>query len=65
MRIPGIIFGLLVVVIGAALLFDSFDVSGDDPFSDYWPVILIAVGFLGWVGKGLRPELGNMVLMAL
>lgn len=65
MRIPGIIFGLIVVVIGAALLFDSFDVSGDYPFSDYWPVILIAVGFLGWVGKGLRPELGNMVLMAL
>ena len=65
MRISGIVFGLLVVVIGAALLFDNFDVSGDYPFSDYWPVILIAVGFLGWVGKGLRPELGNMVLMAL
>jgi hypothetical protein len=23
------------------------------------------MGFLGWVGKGFRPELGNMVMMAL
>jgi predicted membrane protein len=65
MRIPGVIFGLIVVVIGAALLFDAFDISGDYPMSDYWPVILIAIGFVGWVGKGLRPELGNMVLMSL
>ena len=64
MRISGIVFGLLVVI-GAALLFDNFGVSGDYPFSDYWPVILIAMGFLGWVGKGFRPELGNMVMMAL
>jgi hypothetical protein len=32
MRISGIVFGLLVVVIGAALLFDNFGVSGDYPF---------------------------------
>jgi len=47
------------------LLFDNIDVSGDYPFSDYWPAILIALGFFGWIGKGLRPELGNMVLMSL
>jgi len=65
MKFGGIVFGLIVVVIGAALLFDNIDVSGDYPFSDYWPAILIALGFLGWIGKGLRPELGNMVLMSL
>ncbi|MBT4126681.1 MAG: hypothetical protein HOJ22_05585 [Chloroflexi bacterium] len=65
MKFSGMVFGLIVVVIGAALLFDNIDVSGDYPFSDYWPVILIALGFLGWIGKGLRPELGNMVLMSL
>ena len=31
MRISGIVFGLLVVI-GAALLFDNFGVSGDYPF---------------------------------
>jgi predicted membrane protein len=65
MRFGGMVFGLIVVVVGASLLFDNIDVSGDYPFSDYWPVILIALGFLGWIGKGLRPELGNMVLMSL
>lgn len=65
MKFSGMVLGLIIIVIGAALLFDNIDVSGDYPFSDYWPVILIALGFLGWIGKGLRPELGNMVLMAL
>jgi hypothetical protein len=65
MKFSGMVFGIIVVVVGAALLFDNIDVSGDYPFSDYWPVILIALGFLGWIGKGLRPELGNMVLMSL
>jgi predicted membrane protein len=59
------IFGLIIVVIGAALLFDNIDVSGDYPIGDYWPVILIALGFFGWIGNALRPEFGNMVLMAL
>lgn len=65
MKITGMIFGIIVIVIGAALLLDNLDVSGGYPIGDYWPVILIALGFLGWIGKGLRPELGNMVLMSL
>lgn len=65
MKFSGMVFGLIIVVVGAALLFDNIDVSGDYPVGDYWPVILIALGFLGWIGKGLRPELGNMVLMSL
>jgi len=65
MKFGGMVFGLIIVVIGAAMLLDNIDVSGDYPIGDYWPVILIALGFLGWIGKGLRPELGNMVLMSL
>ena len=61
MRIGGIVFGLIVVLIGASLLLDNLDVTGDYPVGDYWPVILIALGFFGWIGKGLRPELGSMV----
>ncbi len=65
MRIGGMVFGAIVVLIGASLLLDNLDVTGDYPVGDYWPVILIALGFFGWIGKGLRPELGSMVLMAL
>jgi predicted membrane protein len=65
MKFSGMIFGLILVVVGAGLLLDTVDVTGDYLMSDYWPVILIALGFFGWVGNKLRPELGNMVLMAL
>jgi hypothetical protein len=65
MRFGGVIFGLIVVLIGAALLFDKLDVGNNDIPGDYWPVILIAIGVIGWVGKGLRPEFGSMILMAL
>jgi predicted membrane protein len=66
MRFGGTIIGLVVVLIGAALLIDNleFTDTGNIP-GDYWPVILIALGFFGWIGKGFRPELGTMVLMAL
>jgi predicted membrane protein len=65
MRFGGVIFGLIIVLIGAALLFDNLDAGSNNIPGDYWPVILIAMGFIGWVRKGLRPELGSMVLMSL
>ena len=65
MKITGMIFGLIVVVIGAAMLFDNLDVSGNYPVGDYWPAILIALGFFGFINSRLRPEFGNMVLMSL
>jgi len=66
MRFGGMIFGLVFILVGAALLFENLDTSSSDNIvGDYWPVILIALGFLGWIGKGLRPEMGSMVLMTL
>ena len=66
MRFGGAVFGLVFVLIGAALLFENLDTSNSDNIiGDYWPVILIALGFLGWIGKGLRPEFGSMMLMTL
>jgi hypothetical protein len=66
MRFGGTIIGLVVVLIGAALLIDNLEFTDTDNIvGDYWPVILIALGFFGWIGKGLRPEMGSMVLMAL
>jgi thiamine transporter ThiT len=35
MKITGMIFGIIVIVIGAALLLDNLDVSGDYPIGDY------------------------------
>lgn len=66
MKFGGMVFGFVVVLIGAALLFENLDSSNSDNIiGDYWPVILIGLGFLGWIGKGLRPEMGSMMLMAL
>jgi len=65
MRFGGIIFGLIVVFIGAALLFDNLDTGSNDIPSEYWPIILIAIGLFGWIKKGLRPEFGSMMMMSL
>ncbi len=65
MRFGGFIFGLIVVLIGAALLFDNLDTGSNDIPGDYWPVILIAMGFFGWVGRSLLPGFGPMLLMSL
>jgi predicted membrane protein len=65
MRINRLAFGLLIVVIGAVLLFDKLDTTGTESITDYWPVLLIAIGFMGWIGRSLIPQLGSMLLMSL
>lgn len=65
MRFGRVIFGLVVVLIGAALMLGKLDVAGTDIPGDYWPVILIAVGFIGWVSKGFLPSFGSLMLMTL
>lgn len=65
MRFGGFIFGLIIVLIGAALLFDNLDTGRNNIPGDYWPVILIAMGFFSWIGRSLLPNLGSMVMMSL
>ncbi|MCI0775688.1 MAG: hypothetical protein J4O01_02620 [Chloroflexi bacterium] len=65
MRTGGMVFGLAVVLVGAAILFGNLDVSGSGAVGDYWPVLLIVIGFFGWVGRSLLPGLGSMLMMSL
>ena len=44
------IFGLFIILIGAAILVDNLDVAGAGIPGTYWPVLLIAIGIGGgWV----------------
>jgi predicted membrane protein len=65
MRISKFVFGLVIILVGAALLFDKLDVSGSAIPGDYWPVLLIVMGFFGWFGRSLFPHLGSMLMMSL
>ena len=65
MRVTKLVFGLVIVLVGAALLFDKLDVAGSDIPGDYWPVLLIVLGFLGWVGRSLLPGFGSLMMMTL
>lgn len=40
----GIIFGLVLIVIGAAILIDEYDLIPNFDFETYWPVILVIIG---------------------
>lgn len=63
MRFSGMVFGIVVVLVGAALLFGKLDLSGSDTVSDYWPVLLIVLGLSGWAGRSLLPGFGSLMLM--
>ena len=41
---PGIIVGVVLIVIGAAVLIDEYDLIPDFDFGRLWPVVLVLVG---------------------
>ncbi|MDP6666947.1 MAG: hypothetical protein QF357_06065, partial [Dehalococcoidia bacterium] len=66
MRISGPIIGLVIALVGAAILFDNLDSSSNNNIpGDYWPVLLIVLGAWGWLGHGFRPGFGSVLLMTL
>ncbi len=65
MRFSGMVFGIVIVLVGAALLFGRLDLSGSDTVNDYWPVLLIVLGFSGWAGRSLLPGFGSLMLMTI
>ncbi len=40
----GIIVGVVLILIGAAVLIDNYDLIPDFDFGNLWPVILVVVG---------------------
>ena len=56
--------GIILIALGILFLLDSLDVVTDN-IHTYWPVILIAIGSLGWLSQGPRPSFGNVLAIAL
>ncbi len=48
--------GFLIVAVGIVFLLDALDVFGEETniAADYWPVLLIAGGIVGWAQAGFR-----------
>jgi hypothetical protein len=40
----GIIFGVVLIIIGAIILIDNYDLFPNIDFGDLWPVVLVIVG---------------------
>jgi predicted membrane protein len=59
--------GLLLITLGVIFLLDTLNVFGDDTsiISDYWPVLIIGVGFMGWAQRGFKYAMGPFLVMAV
>ena len=52
----GIIFGVVLIIIGASILLDDFDIIPDWDFGRLWPIALVAVGAaLIFAGEKKKP----------
>lgn len=65
MRTGKSLFGIIIILVGAALLFDNLDTETTDIPGTYWPVLLIFLGAWGWLRHGWRPSFGNVIFMTL
>ena len=56
-----LIFGLILVVVGSALLLDRFDAIPFGGIGQFWPMILVAIG----IGQLVRPDSGRRSIFLL
>ena len=61
---PRFILGIIIVLVGVSLLLDQLGVESADHVTRFWPVILIAVGFLS-LSRGRRGSVTGLVLILL
>lgn len=61
---PRFILGIIIVLVGVSLLLDQLGVESADHVTRFWPVILIAVGFLS-LTRGRRGSVTGLVLILL
>ena len=64
---PRNVIGLLLITLGVIFLLDTLNVFGEDVhiIGDYWPVFIIAVGFIGWAQRGFGYAMGPFLVMAV
>jgi predicted membrane protein len=58
------ILGVIIVLVGVSLLLDQLGFESGDHVARFWPVILIAVGFLS-LSRGRRGSVTGLVLIIL
>jgi hypothetical protein len=61
---PRFILGVIIVLVGVSLLLDQLDIGPMGNVGRFWPVILIAVGFLS-LSRGRRGSVTGVVLIFL
>ena len=61
---PRFILGVIIVLVGVSLLLDQLDIGPVGNVGRFWPVILIAVGFLS-LSRGRRRSVTGVVLIFL
>jgi hypothetical protein len=61
---PRFILGVIIVLVGVSLLLDQLDFEPAGHVMRFWPVILVAVGFLS-LSRGRRGSVTGVVLIVL
>jgi predicted membrane protein len=61
---PRFILGVIIVLVGVSLLLDQLGIESADHVTRFWPVILVAVGFLS-LTRGRRGSITGLVLILL
>jgi predicted membrane protein len=61
---PRFILGVIIVLVGVSLLLDQLDLEPAGHVMRFWPVILVAVGFLS-LSRGRRGSVTGVVLIFL
>ena len=61
---PRFILGVIIVLVGVSLLLDQLDFEPAGHVMRFWPVILVAVGFLS-LSRGRRGSVTGVVLIFL
>ena len=59
--------GILLVALGVIFLLDTLDVFGNDTriIRDFWPILIIGVGVIGWAQRGFVFDLGPVMVMVV
>jgi predicted membrane protein len=61
---PRFILGVIIVLVGVSLLLDQLGIESAEHVTRFWPIILIAVGFLS-LTRGRRGSVTGLVLILL
>jgi hypothetical protein len=59
-----LMLGISIVLIGV-LFFLNAQGNFDGAFVEYWPVLLIVLGFVSWITQGRKPSSANVIIVTI